>query len=703
MKEAIAQCTNSTGELALRKEQTVPRVSSRLVNLQAAGANLVSLGEGRKKGSVRGRKRKLIRSDSSGATEFSLRQILARLQSLYSEYKAVLEGRTVRSAGVAAVADLKKAEEAASRRRTPVYGKRISVEPRVDVGKVLNELNVGSTATKKETSLPWKEDREFERRSTISIRPAAKAGRVQQSEESSFKRSYTLPGHFHGKRGLASLSVREKAAAFSQVTEGTGLAAPYGLSSRRTRRASFEGGDLEIKLLENKQKAEVRETTTLTAEPETSVRPFVQRVKQEKPVRPKSEISAKPVVQRVKTEKPVRPKSEVSVRPIVQTAIVRTVITNKEPAKRVSLLNIDVNQVQAAEPSSPSVSPGPLTRVVSPSSVILPSEQEPPPRVVSPVLNRRSKEQEQPPKVVSPIPIVVSPVLNRHSKEQEQPPKVVSPVPIVVSPVLNRRSRESPSPTAAPVSQSKAAPSSKSSSLVAHKSKTSQRRSIQNLKMAGKVSHLKHVFDRREENGAGGRGSAGKSPTSRSPSPKLKPAERVHSPTIIPKVAEPELELEQVVLSEPLMADRRFPTPDIAPKENTDGLEQIQEESFTGEEGEQEKTGFLAPPRPEPPQNYTSASPSPELFKPENPPPRPPSPIGYILERECDTSDGESSYQSYDTDDYSDEEEEEEEEEDGEGEGEEGEGEEGEGEEGEEGTEEIDSGKVERKTLKSLQ
>ena len=585
MKDVLVQCKDSASAVTLGKEKSVASISSRLVNLQTAGANLISLGEGKKKGSVRGRKRKLIRSDSSGATEFSLKQTLTILQTLYSEYKAALEGKkVVTEGGIGKKTDKKvapKKEEKKVIRRTTVLGKTTSVEPQVDVGKVLNELKIDSSAKKeiKETRVRGQQEgKSTERRSTIGSRSAARhtlKARKLQSEDTTFQRSYTLPGHFHGRR-VSGLSVLEKAAAFSQVTEGTGLAAPFGLNTTsartRTRRASLEEWDLKTRKFEARQKMTTQEKTIAATEP----------------------------VKPVKT--------------VVQTAVVRTVIKEQEPAKRVSLVNIDVdvkNPPTTERSLSPSISPGPFKRVVSPSSTVLHSEREPPPRVISPV----------------------------------------------TSPVINRSNTKSPV-TTVPVSLS-----SRAASRTVH-----QRRSIQNLKISGKVSHLKHVFDRQDEEGGG---SMEKSRNSPSPSPKSKVVKRFHSPDIVPKIPEQE---QQVVTSEPLMADRPFPSPDIAPKENSEAELKVEPPV---DEVERERIYSLAPSRPEPPPNYSSATPS-----PENPPPRPPSPIGYVLEKMSDVSEGESSYQSYDS--------EEEEEEEGE-------------EEIDGGVEDVDSGTIARRTVKTLQ
>ena len=575
MKDVIEQCRHSPTSVELTKETSLASVSSRLVNLQTSGANLISLGEGRKKGSVRGRKRKLIRSDSSGATEFSLKQTLSNLKALYSEYSTALERRST----VSRSTERREFPDREEKEKTSVVLRKKS--PRTEL-----QGQKRYSATEKETQL--KSRWEVDRRSTISsrstVRQALKTEKLQQSEQGTFKRSHTLPGHFRGRRA-PGLSVLQKAAAFSRVTEGTGLAAPFGL---HIRHRSLDGRDLETKKLAASAAATARAGVR---EPSKTV---------------------------------------------VQTAVVRTVITKSEPAKRVSLINIDVPTAEpptSGTPSvsssiSPSVSPIPITRVISPSSVVLPSGQEPPPRVFSPT---------------------PSPERDRSARKK--------------SPVV----------TSAPASLSKATSASLAPTTKA------PRRSIQNLQITGKVSHLKHLFDRQEEEE-----EEGPARKSRSSSPRSKGMEKHRDPEIVPKVpSEPPANKEVSILSEPLATGRLFPSPDITPKETTTAgePEKIGEETPKCE-GVKESITSLAPPRPNPPQNY---SPSPE---PSNPPPRPPSPIGYTLE---EGSDGESSYQSYDTE-YSEEEEEEE------GGGEEGEGEEVDGE-----LEAVDSATIGRRTLKTLQ
>ena len=578
MQDAITQCTDSTSTITLNKERSLASVSSRLVNLQTSGANLISLGEGKKKGSVRGRKRKLIRSDSSGATEFSLKQILTKLQTVYSDYQAALGGRRRASSVVSKKTEVPNKEVKETVQKSPVVlRKKNRTEPELNTGRFSSELKKDSTAKTetKEAQVRGRRlgDKDTERRSTISSRSATRQvlkAEKQQSEPGNFQRSFTLPGHFRGRRA-PTLSVLQKAAAFSQVTEGSGLAAPFGLNPNKAiRRRSWDGRELQFKTIEDTAKPAAQDKTIST--------------------------TTKPVQQPVKG--------------VVQTAVVRTVISEQEPAKRVSVVNIDMAQVAPEDKSrSPSISPIPFTRVVSPSSVVLPSEHDPPPRVVSPVTNRSNR-------------------------------------------------KKSPVTTTVPVS------SSSSLAATAHP----QRRSIQNLKISGKVSHLKHMFDRQEEeSGGSGGGSAEKSPEPPAVPPKSRRADRHRSPDIVPKVVE--TAEEEAVLSEPLMADKPFVSREI-------------EETSRNDETK-ENIKFLAPPRPESPQNYT---PSPE---PSTPPPRPPSPIGYILE---DMSDGGSSYESYDTE-YSDDEEEEEEEEEG------GEG----GDMVDGGVEEVDSGSIGKRTIKTLQ
>ncbi|CAI8019891.1 Pleckstrin homology domain-containing family G member 4B [Geodia barretti] len=628
MKDVIARCKDSPSIVTIRKETSLPSVSSRLVNLQTAGTNLVSLGEGRKKGSVRGRKRKLIRSDSSGATEFSLKQTLSGLQSLYAEYKTALEGRKV-TTGASLTRKGTEKKRAAEKReggterevkeRSPavVLRRKERSDRQLQSGDIPIELKRKSWSFQRREGIQltsrW-ENRDSNKKSTVESRSAArqtvkseKLNRGGSSEEgSSFKRSYTLPGHFRGWRA-PGLSVLEKAAAFSKVTEGTGLSAPYGLhkaSATKTRRPSLDGRELDSRKSESQPKTATSDNVAGSSSTEKSV--------------------GKP--------------------PAVQTAVVKTVISTQESVKRVSLIDVDVSKPQ---PTADSESRGPpLTRVVSPSTQVLPLEQEAPPRVVSP-----------------------------------EPHK--------------------PKTTATPVTLSTTTTTTSSSKSLATVTKNS-RRSIQNLKIAGKVSHLKHVFDRQEEEVAE---SAGK-PPSTTTSPRTREMEGRLSPDIVPKVSESaEIAVSDAGLT---MADRPIPSPDITPKETSfpvrvplpqpaeaetiEPLEEratvksevevrveaIVEKSPVKEEEARATVGSLSPHHPELPQTS-----SPEV---KTPPPRPPSPIGYILE---DSSDGESSYQSYDTE-YSDEEEEDEEEE-----------EEEEEEEGE--MEDVDSGTISRRTAKTLQ
>lgn len=601
MKDVIIQCKESLSTVQLKKETSLTSVSSRLVNLQTAGANLVSLGEGRKKGSVRGRKRKLIRSDSSGATEFSLKQTLSNLQLLYTKYKAALEGRRVGSI----ISKRTEKKEEVWKDRLEVKEISSVVLRRKDHTKPQSKnreseikrssLPVGKTALGTQVSDQWK-SRSVDRRSTIAVRSAArqavKAEKLQDpadNQESIFKRSHTLPGHFRGRRA-PGLSVLEKAAAFSQVTEGTGLAAPFGLhTASRRRRPSLEGRDLETKKFELRQKTAAEEEKTLAA-------------------------SAKTVA-----------KKEQFSNTAVKTAVVKTVIAKQEPAKRVSLVNIDSvkkpTTVDAAS-LSPSVSPIPITRVVSPSSVVLPSEQEPPPRVVSPDPNQ---------------------VRNRSNRSK-------SPVTTTLS-SLSTTSKNT-------------------------------RRSIQNLKIAGKVSHLKHVFDRQEEESVTATGEPVLGKKSPSTSPRRKGIERHLSPDIVPK--EPTVMTSEVdcVLTQPLKAaENSFSSPDIMLKKTSEtGKTSTVEDIVSNTDNERGKDAVvsLAPLCPESPQNY---SPSPELQHPP-PPPRPPSPIGHILE---EASDGESSYQSYDTE-YSDDDDSELDDEEIDGE-----------------LEEVDSATISKRTIKTLQ
>ena len=648
MKDVIVQCAESLTAVQIRKETSLASVSSRLVNLQTSGANLVSLGEGRKKGSVRGRKRKLIRSDSSGATEFSLKTTLSHLQALYSKYKAALEGRRV--SGTAT----KKKEEKKSEKKSEKKEEKKSEkkeEKKEEVRKAREEEvkekntvvlrrkeHTGSRLRVKEvelkrSSLPverlvpsgvrvsgeWK-SRSVDRRSTISLRSSArqavKADKLQcQSldQESNFKRSYTLPGRFRGKCAPGQ-SVLEKAAAFSQVTEGTGLAAPFGLhASSRARRPSLEGRDLETKKLESRRETEAREERVLAASKET-----------------------------------VAKEQSSSSKTTVQTAVVKSVVAEREPAKRVSLVNIDATPKPAVTVSrSPSISPIPFTRVVSPSSAVLPLEQEPPPRVVSPDPGQARNQ--------------------------------------------SNRSNRSSSRSKSPSSLSVATPSSLSTTS------KQTRRSIQNLRIAGKVTKLKHVFDKQEEEEEEERamsrpGEPGKK--SPSTSPRRKVVERHPTPDIIPKVVTEVTDEASCIVSELLMAGK--PLPNVTPETKSEPTAAATvKETVTKDANEGGKGGnseSLAPVLPEPPQNY---APSPEV---DPLPPRPPSPIGYVLE---ENSDGESSYHSYDTE-YSDEDESEgEEEEEVEGEEEEEEGEE----EGEVdgGVEAVDSASISKRTVKTLQ
>ena len=647
MKDVIARCKDSPSTVHIRKETSLASVSSRLVNLQTAGTNLISLGEGKKKGSVRGRKRKLIRSDSSGATEFSLKQTHSSLQSLYSKYKSALEGRRVSSGTTAPSHSPAKAEKTEEKREGETGAKREAspvvvlrrkerTAAHLKPGDIPIELKRKSWSFQRREGTQVKsrwEKRDTDRTSTVesssATRQAVKSEKLnrQFSEETSFKRSYTLPGHFRGWKA-PGLSVLEKAAAFSKVTEGTGLAAPYGLhssstTSSRTRRPSLDGRDLDTKKSESSLKAE--KAPDLSARDNTVGRRSAGD----------NTVGKTPGV--------------------VQAAVVKTVISEQESVKRVSLIDIDTAKPQ--QPSDPDPLPAlPLARVVSPSSDVLPSEQEAPPRVVTP----------DPPK-------------------QDAQPK-------------------SPAHTATPVTLATATTSSKSVATTAKKT----RRSIQNLQIAGKVSHLKHVFNRQEEESLGE--TVGKSPSSTSP--RAREIERRLSPDIVPKVSETaEMASEdavcEAVAEDLLMADRPIPSPDITPKQTKEEAQQteIQEEKATvkeevavkaeplgqevatvEEEEPKETMDSLPPPSPEPPQTH-----SPELVYP---PPRPPSPIGYVLE---ESSDGESSYQSYDTE-YSDEDEEEEEEE------EEEEDEEEEEEEGVVGeVEDVDSGTISRRTLKTLQ
>ena len=635
MKDVITRCKDSPSIVTIRKETSLPSVSFRLVNLQTAGTNLVSLGEGNKKGSVRGRKRKLIRSDSSGATEFSLKQTLSGLQSLYAEYKTALEGRKVTTgASLTRQGTEKKEKTTAGKRegeteREPkehspavVLRRKERSDHRLQSGDIPIELKRKSWSFQRREGVQltsrW-ENRDSNKKSTVESRSTArqavkseKLNRGGSSEEgSSFKRSYTLPGHFRGWRA-PGLSVLEKAAAFSKVTEGTGLSAPYGLkasttSVKKTRRPSLDSKELDTKKCESQPKTATSDKVAGSSSREKSV--------------------GKPPATSA-----------------VQTAVVKTVISQQESVKRVSLIDVDVSK---AQPTTVSESRGPpLTRVVSPSSQVLPSEQEAPPRVVSP-----------------------------------EPHK--------------------PKTTATPVTLSTTATSSSKSLATAAKS---SRRSIQNLKIAGKVSHLKHVFNRQEEEVAE---SAGK-PPSTTTSPRTREMEGRLSPDIVPKVSESaEMAVSDAGLT---MADRPIRSPDITPKETSFPIsvalpqpveaEEILEERATvksevevrveanvekspvKEEEAKATVGSISRPCPELPQTG-----SPEV---KTLPPRPPSPIGYILE---DSSDGESSYQSYDTE-YSDEDEDEEEEE----EGEEDEEEEEEGE-----VEDVDSGTISRRTAKTLQ
>ena len=581
MKAVIVQCTESLSTVQLQKDTSLTSVSSRLVNLQTAGASLISLGEGRKKGSVRGRKRKLIRSDSSGATEFSLKQILSNLQSLYADYKAALEGRRVSSAvSRKTEKEATQREERAQPLKSPVVKNRAEAKTSSSKSKSRD-----SSAAKEASAVQVRGgagDRPIDRRSTISYRAAArkalKAEKLQNSEPSNFRRSYTLPGRFQGRKA-EGLSVREKAAAFSRVTEGRGLAAPFGLhaSRTRTRRPSLD----ETRKVESGQSKAPREERVATNSTKTIVREPAKSV--------------------------------------VQTAVVRTVISKQEPAKRVSLVNVDAEKSPTPElrSRSPSASPTPYPRVVSPSSAVLPSEQERPPRVISP-----------------------TPPGSAANRSQRKRSPVVATSPATLSP--------------------------------AKASSDKTRRSIQVLQLAGKVSQLKHMFDQTEEEGGG----TGISP---SPSPKTKTTfDRHWSPDIVPKVPTDCLSEESCVVSKPaLMASRPFPSPDITPKDDSQTEESARaREETPSKSREGDGSASLAPPRPGPPQNYSSVTPSPEIL---DPPPRPPSPIGYVLD---EASDGESSYQSYDTE-YS-EEEEEEEEVDG-------------------GLEEVDSRSISKRTVKTLQ
>ena len=636
MTEAVT--LYSSGQTSLRKELTISSISSRLVSLQSTGADLISLGEGKKRGSVRGRKRKLIRSNSSGATELTLKQTLASLQQQYSECKAVLEGRKL--------PPVPEERQPARVRRSPVLTRKASVEPKVDVGLVLAELN--STPAVKE-----KEEEGSKRRSTVTARSAARAAAKQrrlQSAESHLQRRVTAPGHFLRSKKAQGPSVREKAAVFSKgadragssrqpVSAGKPPTSPRVLTTEGRRGEGRRGeGKLKMERQEEekggrKEEREERERKEREEREEGERRERERKEKQEKEREEKEERERKEKVAIARESRPEVPvkrrwssscvgfeegrmKEERPLSAEVPATVIRAVIKEKEPAKRISLVNIDISTAQIPSPS-PSPSPSPKvsrTMMISPTSNVLPSEQV--------------------------------------------RPQVVSPISKVVSPYSKKLNNMSPSPI----------PPSSPSSLAAPKGMTSQRRSIQNLKIAGKVSHLKHMFDRQEEGGE-------KPSLSPSHSPKQGTGKKAPSPDIIPKQPEP----EKIVKSDPLTS-RPFPSPDIIPKES-EGLEQIDEVPPTGE-GEQVKIDNLSPPRPAPPLDYNSAASTPEISTPENPPPRPPSPVGYSLEKMSDSSDEAGSYSSWDTSEEEEEEEEEEVEE----------------------VEEVDSGKVvERRVLKSLQ